>query len=139
MARAASSSLIPLLVLGAVGYAIFGKAKAAPGAAQSLLPLPLRAGVPYLFVIRLETTDDDAQTVISTKGAENIEFTSASVPPFWAQPGETFSTRAVVFQVTPRGNATLSLGDDFYGIGRLEKLVRLDGQPLSALATEEGF
>ena len=122
-----SNPFVPLLVLVAVGWAFLGKAKAEPGAAQSLLPLPLRAGVRYLFVIRLETTDSDAEAVLRAKGAESIEFTDAGVPPFWAQPGETYSTRAVVFQVTPRGNATLSLGDSFYDIGRLEKLVPLDG------------
>lgn len=130
------SPLIPLLVLGGVAYALWGKAAAAAlgGATppEAASPLPLRAGVPYLFILRLEASDESATTVLSQKGVTGLEFTPAENPPFWAQPGETYSTRLASFMVTPNGNATVSLGDPFYGIGRIERLIRLDGQALAA-------
>ncbi len=131
------ASFLPLLVLGAAGFALWSKTQsgAAPGdTATPGAPMPLRAQVPYLFIVRLETTDEAAAAVLESKGVDSLEFGPASAPPFWAKPGETYSTRIASFKATPNGNGSVTLGDPFYGIGRLNTLVRLDGQPFTAEA-----
>lgn len=132
------ASLIPWLVLGAVGYLMFGRSalatstgvrdKALPGS-----PQPLRAGIPYLFIIRLDVAEAKAREVLEGKGVQNLLFSPASNPPFWLTTASLpFSTRIASFKATPAGNSQVTLGDPFYGIGRLETLVRLDGQPFAA-------
>lgn len=139
----AKPSILPWLAIGAAGWlALRSTASIAPNilttssAAPPAEPLPLRAGVPYLFLVRVETTDETARALLESKGVENIEFSPAENPPPWTNPGETYSTRVVSFKAVPRGNGTVTVGDPFYGIGRLDTLVRLDGMPLEALALE---
>jgi hypothetical protein len=127
--------LLPWLALGAVGYVVWSKSQtgvtdmARPGVVE-----PLRAGVPYLFIVRLTpgVTDDAARAVVESKGGGSIVFAAASVRPAWSTPADVISDRVVSFKVTPAGNATLSLGDPFYGIGRIESIVRFDGQKFGA-------
>src|SRR6185369_10972668 len=128
------TSFLPWLELGAVAYLVIDKGRskevadmAAPGS-----PQPLRAQVPYLFFVRLEATEAAARAALEPKGVSMVVFAPASVPPFWAQVGEPYPTSAVSFKATPAGNAAITLGQSFYGIGRLEKVVRLDGQPFTA-------
>lgn len=129
----------PLFLLGAaaaVAYIVYDKSRgAAPRdtAISSLgVPQPLRAGVKYLFLVRTEQPDETVRSTLAPKGVEALELTTAPVPPFWAKPGESYSARVAAFRATPQGNGTITLGDPFYGVGRLERVVRLDGQPFDA-------
>jgi hypothetical protein len=133
------TSLLPWLALGAVAYLVVDKQQkaeiadmAAPGS-----PQPLRAGVGYLFFVRLEATEEAARAVLAPKGVSMLLFGPATNPPFWAQVGQPYSTAFASFKATPAGNGSITLGDPFYGIGRLEKVVRLDGQPFTAEAPGE--
>jgi len=78
-------------------------------------PAPLYPGVPYLFVVGVRQDPSDALATLEDKGAAAIEFSGASVS----------------FRATPEGRSTVTLGQDFYGIGPIEALVRMDGQPLT--------
>lgn len=128
---------LPFIAAGLVGLFVLSKksagaaSNAAPGA-----PQPLRAGVPYLFILRLDrdVSDADVRAVLEPKGVENLLVSPAVLPPFWAQAGEAFDVRVASFKAVPRGNSTLTLGDPLYGLGRLETLVRLDGMPFAAEA-----
>lgn len=122
------------LGLAGLGYLVFGRRGEPGDVALPGSPQPLRAGVRYLFLVRLEAPEAEARATLEAKNVENLEFAPASVPPFWTQPGELYSTRVAAFRVAPQGNGTITLGDPFYGIGRLEKVVRLDGQPFDAEA-----
>lgn len=128
--------LLPLLALAAIGYVVYEKTRGVADVAQVGVPQPLRAGVRYLFLVRLDASMETAQAVLAPKGVERIEFSPATVPPFWAAPGAVFSTSLVSFIAQPAGNGTVTVGEPFYGIGRLERVVRLDGQPFSAPAGE---
>lgn len=131
------ASYLPWLLLGGAGLflASRGSSSAVPkDTATPGAPMPLRAGVPYLFLVRLEATEDAARETLESKGVENLMFTPASVPPFWAKVGDRFGTTAASFKATPAGNSSVTLGQPFYGIGRLEVLVRLDGQPFATPA-----
>ena len=125
---------LPFLAAGAVGLFVLsrsrsgGSTSASPGA-----PVPLRAGVPYLFIVRLGTdvTDEQVHAALDPKGVENLLLTPAVNPPFWATTGAiAYAPRVASFKATPKCSSTITLGDSFYGIGRLESLARLDGQPL---------
>ena len=94
----------------------------------------MTAGRPYLFIVRLPlgtgpADDSAARRLIEQKGGTNITLSEASVAPFWAEPGQPYSKVVLSFRATPQGNSTIELGMDFYGIGRLEKVVALDGMP----------
>jgi hypothetical protein len=137
------ASLFTWLALGVGGYVLLDKARSGQSLLQSpdmampgAGPQPLRAGTGYLFFVRLETSDEAATAALAPKGAQNLTFGEATVPPFWTRPGESYSTRIASFKATPAGNGQVTLGDPFYGIGRLEKVVRLDGQEFSAPAAE---
>jgi hypothetical protein len=128
--------VLPALALGATALIVYLKLKAPnvrdmaqPGANE-----PLRAGVPYLFVVRLApgVSEDQIKATIESKGGVGIVFGPASIRPVWATPGDIIGDRAVSFKVTPQGNATVKLGDPFYGVGRLEAIVRSDGQTFRA-------
>lgn len=133
-----------LLAAGAIGlFALSRKSASAPGSTNALAdgPQPLRAGVPYLFVVRLDVgvTDEQARAALEPKGVEMLVLAPAVNPPFWlttlgGAPAGVWSQRVASFKATPRGNSTVSLGDPFYGIGRLETLARLDGRPFSEAA-----
>lgn len=133
-------SFVTLAALAALGYAAVELSRKLPVGvtdAEPLGPQPLRAGVPYLFQVRLTSSGDPvgemaAEDVLKSKGASMIVFSPAILPPFWSSPGAAFSTRVASFKVTPQGNATVTMGQDFYAIGRLEKVARLDGQPFAA-------
>ena len=114
---------LPLLaaLVVAVGFVLTRKSNAS----GAFGPSTIEAGVPYLFIVRLTATDTAAEAVLSPKGVTDLEFSPATSPPPWTGPGESYSTRVAAFRVTPRGNSTIELGQDFYGIGRLEKVVRL--------------
>jgi hypothetical protein len=127
---------LPMLALGATALIVYLKLKAPnvrdmaqPGASE-----PLRGGVPYLFVVRLApgVSEDQIRATIESKGGIAIVFGPASVRPAWATPSDVLGDRAVSFKVTPQGNATVKLGDPFYGVGRLEAIVRTDGQVFRA-------
>lgn len=129
----------PVLLLGAaaVAYILYDKSRnggTPRDMARPLLgvPQPLRAGVKYLFVVRTELPDQQVQSVLEPKGVEALEMAPATVPPFWAKPGESYSARVAAFRATPQGNGTVTLGDPFYGVGRLEQVVRLDARPFDA-------
>lgn len=134
-------SLLTWAMLGIGGYLAFGrlasatstgvKDKAAPGS-----PQPLRAGVPYLFIIRLDKPEAEARPILESKGVQNLLFSPAVNPPFWVSSG-LFSQLVASFKATPAGNSSVTLGDPFYGIGRLETVVRLDGQPFAASSSGE--
>ena len=132
--------IVPFLAAGAVGLFVLsrsrsgGSTSASPGA-----PATLRAGVPYLFILRLDdaVSEEQARSVLEPKGVSSLIISPAVNPPFWASgaPGLVpFGSRHASFQATPKGSSTITLGDPFYGIGRLESLARLDGQPLSSEA-----
>lgn len=129
----------PVLLLGAaaVAYILYDKSRnegTARDMAKPLLgvPQPLRAGRKYLFLVRTELPDEQVRSVLAPKGVEALEMAPATVAPFWAKPGESYSARVAAFRATPQGNGVITLGDPFYGVGRLEKVVRLDGQPFDA-------
>ncbi|HEY3493838.1 MAG TPA: hypothetical protein VGK73_04100 [Polyangiaceae bacterium] len=132
--------LFALIAAAAAGFVVFDKLRGpAASSAQTGAPVPLRAGVPYLFIVRLGVSDYQASEVLATKPAvENVEYSDALNPPFWA-PTDTTPARLVSFKATPQGNGAISLGDPFYGIGRLERLVRLDGQPIDAPVAVAGW
>lgn len=132
------SPLVPFLAAGAVGLFVLSRSRAA-SASNALVgvPQPLRAGVPYLFIVRLDAgvTDEAARAALEPKGVENLVLTPALNAPFWASSSPIpFSSRHASFKATPKGNSTITLGDPFYGVGRLESLARLDGQPFAAEA-----
>jgi hypothetical protein len=130
-----SSSFLPWLALGAVGYVLFSRAQSGsktPDEASVNGPQPLQAGVKYLFLVRLEKPETEARAVLESKGVESLLFGPAAVTPFWAKPGDAYGTVAASFMATPRGSSSITLGDPFYGVGRLESLTRLDGQPFGA-------
>lgn len=131
-------SLWPLLAAAGVGYLLLGKAKngsAPTDTAERGSPQPLRAGVPYLFIVRLDKPEAEARPVLEGKGVQELVFSPASNPPFWVKSGP-FSMAVASFKATPAGNSKVTLGEPFYGIGRLETLVRLDGQPFATPAPE---
>ena len=130
-------NLIPWLGAAAVAYILYDKSRqsgAPEDTAISTLgvPQPLRAGVKYLFLVRTEQPDEVVRSTLAPKGVEALELSTAPVAPFWAKPGESYSARVAAFRATPQGNGTVTLGDPFYGVGRLERVVRLDGQPFDA-------
>lgn len=133
-----SSSLYPLLALGTVGFIVYQQMSRRPVGVTDAArggPQPLFAGTPYLFNVRLDVPDDAAREVLESKGAEMLVFASASQPPFWALTTGApvpFSTRVASFKATPQGNGTVTLGEPFYGIGRLESVARLDGRAFAA-------
>lgn len=133
-------SLLPFLAAGAVGlFVLTRKQTGGSSSAPVGVAVPLRQGVRYLFIVRLSpgVSDEQARAVLEPKGVESLVFSPAVNPPFWAAlPGavELFSSRHASFATTMRGSSSITLGDPFYGIGRLEALSRLDGQPLSAEA-----
>lgn len=130
------AGLLALAALGAF-MAIRGQAPRETGVrdmASAGGPSPLWAGVRYLFVVRLEVSDDMARAILESKAVEALELAPASEPPFWAKPGEPFSDRVAAFRFLARGNGSVTLGSNFYEVGRLEKVVRLDGQPFSSPA-----
>jgi hypothetical protein len=135
-----SSSLFSWLALGAIGYVVFERVKASSNEVTDSAvvgkPEPLWAGVPYLFMLRLEATEAVARPVLESKGVEMLVFAPATVTPFWAKPGDVIGTTVASFRAVPHGNSTITLGMPFYGIGRLESLVRLDGQPFEAPPAE---
>jgi hypothetical protein len=116
--------LLGLSGLGVLAFSFLSKS-ASPAIPAGPTTAPLMAGTPYLFVVRLSALEDAARATIESKGGTMIEFSPAINPPFWATSGEAFSTSVVSFKATPAGNSTVSLGDDFYGIGRLERVIRL--------------
>lgn len=132
--------LLPLFAAGAVG--LFMLARKGGGGANTAAPgqaYPLHAGVGYLFIVRLGTdiTDEEARSVLDAKHVESLVLGPAVNPPFWATTGAiVFSNRIASFKATPPGNSSVTLGEPFYGIGRLETLVRLDGQPFTAEASD---
>jgi hypothetical protein len=130
-----ASPLPWLVALGAAGLVLSKMRGASSGESSAPIsadPVPLRAGVPYLFLVRLDVSDAAARPVLEEKGVENLEFSPASVVPFWLPEDATeFSTRIASFKAVPRGNSHVSLGMPFYGVGRLERLVRLDARPFS--------
>lgn len=137
-----SSSLLPWLALGTVGFIVYTKMGQRPVGVTDALrgaPQPLVAGVPYLFNVRLDVTDEAAREVLESKGVEMLVFASASQPPFWAVTTGApvpFSSRVASFKATPEGNGQVTLGEVFYGIGRLESVARLDGRAFSTPAVE---
>lgn len=112
--------------LGALGMILLGKR---PATAVDYGPttVPILAGESYLWIVRLSplTHEDAARAIVESKGATMVEFASASVPPFWATSEDPGSERIISFKATPQGNSTVTLGQDFYGIGRLERVIRL--------------
>lgn len=123
----------PLLLLGlaaGLGVAFYkSRAGAPPSSSAPSSPVPLYAGVPYLFLVRLETSEDEARPVLEAKGVENLLFSESSNPPAFAAPGEDYGHVTASFKAVPKGSsAALTLGMPFYGVGRLEQLVRLDGR-----------
>lgn len=139
-----ASSLLPWVALGTLGYFALSRSSrsgapspygapvdtgAAVNEASADGPAELEPGVRYLFVVRLEATPEHARQVLEGKKVEGLQFVPASEPAFWVQPDEPFSTTAATFMATAQGRAFVTLGDPFYGVGRLEKLVRLDGLP----------
>jgi len=131
---------VGLLTLASVlGAFAWSRRSSAPG--FGLLPsdarpgerVQLRQGAPYLFIVRTIAPDDAVRAALATKAVEGLEFAEATVPPFWSKPGEHYSNRAAAFRKTLDGNAVVELGQAFYGIGQLEKVARLDGQPIEPL------
>lgn len=112
--------------LGALGMLLLGKR---PASAVDYGPttVPIIAGTPYLWIVRLGpgTHQDAARGVVESKGATMVEFAEASTPPFWATSDDPGTTRVLSFKATPQGDSTVTLGQDFYGIGRLERVIRL--------------
>lgn len=130
-------SALPLAAgLGIVAWALWSRARESGSIAPRLGAQPVRAGVPYLFVVRLEADDETATGVLESKGVEMLQLAPATRAPFWSKPGELYSTRAASFKAVPQGNGSVTLGEPFYGIGRLEQLVRLDGQPFASEASD---
>ena len=125
-------SLLPWLALATAATFVLTRKGRSSSYAGAGAPAALYAGVPYLFIVRLEASDEMARATLEPKGAADLEMSPATTPPFWAEPGAAYSTRVAAFRATPQGNSTVSLGEPFYGIGRLEKVVRLDGQPFNA-------
>lgn len=125
LTKDAVSPLAWVAALGGVAFLLAGKGGTAPVTGPTTVPLS--AGTGYLFMVRLapETLESSARLLLESKGATMIEFLAAANPPFWAAPDEPASTRLASFKATPAGNSTVRLGDDFYGIGRLERVVRL--------------
>lgn len=134
------SPAVPFIAAVAVGLFVLSRDRAPGGDSSSApagQPLPLRQGVRYLFIVRLSPgiTDEQARATLEPKGVESLVFGPAVNPPFWANAAgavELYSSRLASFIVSLKGNSTIALGDSFYGIGRLEALSRLDGQPFSA-------
>ena len=131
-----------LLALGAVGVLMLTAKTASlgppPDVAPTGAPSPLWAGVRYLFVVRLEVTEEMARAILEAKGVEALEFSSATVAPFWAKPGVPYSDRVAAFRFLAKGNGSVTPGSNFYEVGRLERVVRLDGQEFSAPAPDGG-
>lgn len=116
-------NLLPLIVLGlAAGFVLTRPRSPAPGE-----PISLFAGHRYLFIVRLSTNDTTAEAVLTPKDVEGLTLSKASNPPPWATPGASFSNRVAAFRFTARGNSTVELGQDIYGIGQLENVVQLSG------------
>lgn len=119
-------NLALLAGLGALGALAFTSSSLKPQTSSyGPTTVPLVAGTPYLFIVRLEALDDAARAVVESKGATMVEISPAANPPFWAQSGQPFPERVISFRATPAGNSTVMLGDSFYGIGRLERVIRL--------------
>ena len=124
-----------LLAAAGLGFALYKARTGTPATTAPLdraKPVPLYAGVPYLFLVRLEKPEDEAREVLEGKGVESLLFTPSSNPPAYVTGGESWSTTTASFKAVPNGNsAGVSLGMPFYGVGRLEQLVRLDSRPFS--------
>jgi len=127
MARRKKSdiNLALLAGLGGLGLLAFAGKASSSAAPYGPTSVPLVAGTPYLFIVRLEALDDAARAVVESKGATMVEISPAANPPFWATEGTVYPTRVISFRATPAGNSTVMLGDPFYGIGRLERVMRL--------------
>lgn len=125
----------PLLLLAALGIgaaALAFRRGATSSSAAVGAPAKLQAGVPYLFIVRLDVPDAQAETTLESKGVEMLEFAEVTSAPPWAVPGQPASPRVASFKATPAGNSTVTFGMPFYGIGKLERISRLDGQPFDA-------
>lgn len=132
MVYAVIAVLLALGVLGALALTAKTASLDPPDMAPVGGPAPLWAGVRYLFVVRLEVTEEMARAILEAKGVEALEFGPAAVAPFWTKPGEAFSTRVAAFRFLAKGNGSVTPGSNFYEVGRLERVVRLDGLPFSA-------
>ncbi len=136
--------IVPFLAAAGVGlFVLSRKSGSAPSStsAPSNGPQPLWAGVPYLFIVRLDVgvTDEAARAALEPKGVEMLVLAPAVNPPFWVTtlngvPAGVWSQRVASFKATPKGNSTVTLGNPFYGVGRLETLARLDGRPFAEAA-----
>lgn len=122
-------------VLGALAWSRRGQSGPAvlPTDAVPGQRVQLWQGAPYLFIVRTIAPDEAVKAALANKGVVDLEFAEATVPPFWAKPGEHYSNRAAAFRKTLEGSAVVTLGDAFYGVGQLEKVARLDGQPIEML------
>ena len=109
--------LIAFAVIGAV--ILIGTTAASGAGAVSII-----AGRSYIFIIRLDAHESVVSSVLESKGATRIEYGAATNPPFWAG-AEPWSQRIVSFRVTPAGNSTVTMGDPFYGLGRIERIISL--------------
>src|SRR5262245_30354088 len=100
--------LVPFLAAGAVGLFVLTRdGRNGPPSSSAIPnePIPLRAGVPYLFIVRLSPgiTDEQARAALEPKGVESLVLSPALNPPFWAAlPGavELFSNRHASFKAT---------------------------------------
>lgn len=118
-----ASNNLPLFAALAVAAGFVLSRRRAPEGLLPGGPISIAGGSPYLFIVRLSASDAAAEAVLAPKGVTDLEFSPAMNPPPWTKPGEAFSTRVAAFRVTPAGNSTVELGQDFYGIGQLEKVV----------------
>lgn len=138
--------LLPVVAAALAGLFVFARRRQATSSASPGGPRPLRAGVPYLFIVRLNpgVTDEQVNAALEPKGVESLILSPAVNPPFWATlptgsvptlptgSVPVWSNRVASFKATPQGNGSVSLGDPFYGVGRLESLARLDGMSIDA-------
>jgi hypothetical protein len=119
------SNALPFAMLAlAAGFVLTRKERAPEGLLPGG-PVELVQGGRYLFIVRLSASDAAAEAVLTPKGVEELNFSPATNPPPWTAEGEPYSARVASFRFTAKGRSTVELGQDFYGIGRLEKVVPL--------------
>lgn len=114
-----------LLILAAVGAALWLASRTPPQAyanAPSGIVVMIHAGVPYQFVVQLYTSESPAQTqtalhaALTAAGAKDI----------------AFSKSRVAFDIVPKKSDTTTVGSPLTGLGRIERITRLDGKPFTA-------
>lgn len=114
--------MIPLILFVGAGALLLALRQASHQPTLTSGQATVYAGVPYRFVIRLDTSAASASNqtalhaALTAAGATNIAFVTKT--------SESFAT----FDIRPKTTDSAAIGSPLTGLGRIESITRLDGK-----------